>query len=209
MQIWDGDPSEGGAVIWGDMTTDRFYDSMETGGYRQLESNMGDMSREIEVVTIETAGLILDAGTYWVEVSFVGLGASGPWMAPITITGETTTGDGLQRTPTGWQAWLDSGSSTAQGLAFQVYGIEGTVGIDDFHQSGLSYYPNPVKDVLNIAADLEIETVKVFNILGQQVIQSATGLKNGQLDFSMLANGTYMIQVSFEGGLVETIKVVK
>src|SRR5699024_7331869 len=45
IQVFDGDPSAGGSVIWGDMTTDRYYDSESTDGYRVLETNQGATDR--------------------------------------------------------------------------------------------------------------------------------------------------------------------
>lgn len=207
VQVYDGDPSAGGTVIWGDMTTDRYADSYMTDGRRVLESTQNDTSRKIELVVADTDGLSLDAGTYWVEVGLLGMESSGPWAPPITITGEATTGDGLQKTPDGWQAFIDDGSATPQGLPFQIYGTE-TIGINDHVQTGLSYFPNPMKDVLNITSNLKVESIKAFNMLGQQVINNAQ-LRNGQLDVSYLAAGTYLVEVTFEGGVKETFKVMK
>lgn len=207
VQVYDNDPSAGGVVVWGDMTTDRYLDSEMTGGNRVLEGNEGNTDRKIEKVVAETSGLSLEAGTYWVEVSFMGMESSGPWAPPISILGEPTTGDGLQRVPAGWQAWVDSGSGTAQGLPFQVYGTE-TLGVNDHSQIGLSFYPNPMSEVLNITANAKIENVRVFNMLGQQVA-NVPGLKNGQLDVSSFASGTYLVEVKFEGGSVQTFKVLK
>lgn len=206
IQVYDDDPSFGAAPIWGDLTTDRYFDSEATGGYRVSENSMGDRTREIEMVTVETPGLSLEAGTYWVEMSLVGTASSGPWGPPIVIDGETTTGDAVQRTADGWQAWVDSGTGTAQGVPFQVYGTE-TLSVNNFERTGLSFYPNPVTDVLNITAALNIESVKVFNMLGQQLVKAQ--LTEGQLDVSSFAAGTYVVQVEFEGGITETFKILK
>lgn len=207
LQVYDSDPSAGGTVIWGDMTTDRYVESMMTGGFRVLETTLNDTTRKVEVIVAGTDGLSLEAGTYWVEVSLLGMESSGPWGPPITITGEATTGNALQKTPEGWGAWMDSGSDTAQGMPFQVYGTE-SLGVNDYVQSGLNFYPNPMKDVLNISAKLNIESVKAYNMLGQQVIHSGK-LSNGQLDVSSLTAGTYLVKITFEGGVTETFKVLK
>src|SRR5690606_2751915 len=88
LRVWDGDPSTGSAsIIWGDLTTNILSNVVTSTAYRQLESNPGDTSREIQLVAGNTTGLSLTAGTYWIEYNFSGSGASGPWAPPIVITG--------------------------------------------------------------------------------------------------------------------------
>src|SRR5690554_4240663 len=126
VQIYDGEPGAGGNVIWGDLTNNVLLNVELLNGYRQLESSPGDTSRRIQKVTADLNGLELEAGTYWIEVSFNGTGASGPWAPPITITGVTTTGNAKQYTgATGTYApAVDGGIATPQGLPFQIYGEE-------------------------------------------------------------------------------------
>ena len=123
LQVWDGDPSSGGAsVIWGDLTTNIISNGAGTGAFRQLESAPGQTNREIQVATANTAGLTLTAGTYWIEYTFGGSGASGPWAPPIVITGNATTGNALQNLAGVYGPAMDAGSGTPQGMPFQVYG---------------------------------------------------------------------------------------
>lgn len=125
VQIWDGDPSGGGSVIWGDMVTDLFDDCVSADALRQLESSPGDTSRPLQLVTANTTGLSLTAGTYWVEYMFFGSGSSGPWAPPIVITGNATTGNALQSNAGTWAPLVDVGP---QGMPFQIYGTETTSG---------------------------------------------------------------------------------
>ncbi len=123
LQVWDGDPSGGGAsVIWGDLTTNIIADVSGTNAFRQLESAPGDTSREIQRVTANTSGLTLTAGTYWIEYTLEGSGASGPWAPPIVITGNATTGNALQNQAGLWIIAEDSGTLTPQGMPFVMYG---------------------------------------------------------------------------------------
>lgn len=127
VRIYDGEPGAGGSVIWGDMTTNVLENAELSGGYRQLESTPGDTSRAIQKVTATIDGLTLADGTYWVEVTFDGTGASGPWAPPITITGQGTTGNALQflSGDGAFAPVVDGGILTPQGLPFQIYGTEG------------------------------------------------------------------------------------
>ena len=133
LQVWDGDPSGGAAsVIWGDLTTNIIDDNESINGFRVLESDQGGRTREIQRVTANTSGLTLGAGTYWIQYSLEGSGSSGPWMPPVAILGQSTTGNSIQLTSTGWQPLVDSGTSTPQGLPFQMYGTAtgGGTGVD-------------------------------------------------------------------------------
>lgn len=124
LRVWDADPSGGGAVVWGDMTTNIMSAVVFENAYRASESSPTDTSRAIQKVTANTTGLTLDAGTYWIEYTLAGTGGSGPWAPPIAILGQSTTGNALQflGSSSTWAPVIDSGSNTPQGLPFQVYG---------------------------------------------------------------------------------------
>ncbi|WP_310993536.1 T9SS type A sorting domain-containing protein [Aequorivita marina] len=122
MQIWDGDPSASGTVVWGDLTTNILEDVEDTEVYRVLESDQGNTDRKIQKVTANTSGLSLSTGTYWVEYTFEGSGSSGPWVPPIAVIGETITGNAIQNSAGTWQALVDGLNDDPQGLPVQIYG---------------------------------------------------------------------------------------
>ncbi|MCO5266611.1 MAG: choice-of-anchor J domain-containing protein [Lentimicrobium sp.] len=122
LQIYNGNPSTGGTVVWGDMTTNRMSSTTFSNIYRLSEGTPGT-NRPIMEIVCETPGLTLTPGTYWVEYTLDGSLTSGPWAPPITITGETTTGNALQYLPaSGWQPFQDGGTLTPQGLPFLIAG---------------------------------------------------------------------------------------
>ena len=90
--------------------------------YRILEGSPGT----IRPIMVNTVGVnvILGPGTYWLDWSTDGSLSSGPWAPPITINGQTTTGNALQYT-TSWNSALDSGTSTQQGFPFVILGPGG------------------------------------------------------------------------------------
>ena len=72
-----------------------------------------------------TAGTILPPGTYWVDWQVDGdINYTGPWAPPVTIDGQTSTGNALQSVADVWQAVIDTNLQTPLGLPFIV---EGTV----------------------------------------------------------------------------------
>lgn len=83
-----------------------------------------------------------------------------------------------------------------------------TLSNNDFSQSTFSVYPNPVKDVLNVIYASQINNVKVYNLLGQQVLYTAPNAASAQVDMSQLAAGTYVVKIT-AGTATKTIKVVK
>ncbi|MXV38153.1 T9SS type A sorting domain-containing protein [Flavobacteriaceae bacterium Ap0902] len=127
LQVWDGDPSSGTAnVIWGDLTTNIIGEVSYAQANRVTEEAQDDTTRKIQRVQALTPGLDLNAGTYWLQFTFDGSSSSGPWVPPIAILGEPTTGNAMQfQTIEGESFWVptqDSGTDTQQGFPFMVYG---------------------------------------------------------------------------------------
>lgn len=72
-----------------------------------------------------------------------------------------------------------------------------------------SVYPNPVKDVLSIKTNLDLDNVQVYNLLGQSVAQfSGNSLANKSINLSNLEDGLYMVEV-IAGNKRQTFKVTK
>ena len=77
-----------------------------------------------------------------------------------------------------------------------------------FDNSSFTFYPNPVKDVLNISNAQNISKVQVINLLGQEMMVKTMNENQGQIDMSQLSSGTYLVKVTSEDQ-VKTIKVIK
>ncbi len=78
----------------------------------------------------------------------------------------------------------------------------------DFNSNSFSAYPNPVKDVLNISYATEISSVRVINMIGQEVLSKNVNATSSQVDMSQLSAGTYIVNVTL-GDTIKTLKVVK
>ena len=86
--------------------------------------------------------------------------------------------------------------------------VDITLGIDGFDKTALVYYPNPVKDILNIRYKNVIEMVEVYNLLGQKVLIHEYKDMSIQLNMDSLASGSYLLKLRSENQ-VQIIKVVK
>lgn len=74
--------------------------------------------------------------------------------------------------------------------------------------SSVKMYPNPVKNILTIEANSEIQRVSVYNILGQEVLKSSPKSNTATLQTNELQQGVYMVTTEIDGKL-STSKVVK
>ena len=122
LRIWNGPPNDAGsAVVFGDTTTNRLASSVWSNIYRAQDTTLTDSTRPIMANEV-TVNTFLPAGTYWLDWQAGGTLASGPWAPPVSILGQTSTGNALQYTSTGWAALNDTGTLTPQGMPFIVEG---------------------------------------------------------------------------------------
>jgi len=70
------------------------------------------------------------------------------------------------------------------------------------------YSPNPVNNVLTLNAQNNIDDVKVYNMLGQEVMRSQPQAFDSQLDMSKLQSGAYFVQVTI-GTTTQTVRIIK
>lgn len=81
--------------------------------------------------------------------------------------------------------------------------FEETLGITDFEFSGyFTLYPNPASDILSFNAkqDITIQSVAIYNILGQLVIAVPNAKSTSSIDVSKLRTGNYIIKVKSDKG---------
>ena len=92
--------------------------------------------------------------------------------------------------------------------AFRISAYDASLGHVSFDDPGFVFYPNPVKSTLNLSYIQNLTSVKVFNLLGQQIVTFTPSGSAAQLDLSSLRTGTYLVKIS-AGEKTKTIKIVK
>ena len=80
--------------------------------------------------------------------------------------------------------------------------------IDDNALEGFTFFPNPAENVLNISAQREVQSIAVFNLVGQKVMEQSINATSSAIDISRLSNGAYILQVS-ANDQVGTFKLIK
>ena len=78
-----------------------------------------------------------------------------------------------------------------------------------FTKGSFIIYPNPAQDLITVAADVMIEKVQLFNLLGQEVLQQSNiNAKETQCNLDFLPTGKYLLKVTSENG-IETKGILK
>jgi hypothetical protein len=157
-----------------------------------------------EVAALLTRGTMTSLNYNLYSGACGSLTAVGTCTSNITAATSTQTYTGLTAGDTYYvQVWsngVEQGTFTMR--------LTGTLGTGDFDSSNFTYYPNPVKNILNLSYNQEISNVEIFNLLGQKVITNAVNANDAQIDMSNLSNGAYMVKVT-SNNQVKTIKVIK
>ena len=78
----------------------------------------------------------------------------------------------------------------------------------DFELKGLSYQPNPVISNLNLKSEEIMDSIIVYNLVGQMVLNQNVNKYEAQIDLSILNSGTYFVKVS-STNKQKTFKIVK
>ncbi|HLV42880.1 MAG TPA: T9SS type A sorting domain-containing protein [Brumimicrobium sp.] len=84
----------------------------------------------------------------------------------------------------------------------------GTLGLNDFKTSGLSVYPVPAHDVLNIDYKSKLNKAKVYDNLGKEVYSQNIDSSEAQLDLSALNPGVYIVRLFSDQGQ-HSLRIVK
>jgi hypothetical protein len=98
---------------------------------------------------------------------------------------------------------LGSGNGQAEDYTVSV----GTLSNTSFNSTDFTYYPNPVNDILSISTASTVDNIKVYNMLGQLVLETAA-LSYPQVDMKELQFGVYLVTLEVEGSL-QTFRVIK
>ncbi len=84
-----------------------------------------------------------------------------------------------------------------------------SAGINDLAQFNFTYYPNPFENSINLKADENFTSIKVFSLLGQELMNIVPdNTSQVTIDTSKLSIGTYFMKVEINGKLA-SMKIIK
>ncbi|MDB9759917.1 T9SS type A sorting domain-containing protein [bacterium] len=149
-----------------------------------------------------------DGGSSWQELS--------RWDASTEISNEGQSATEIPLSDYGAEVqfafYANSGSSDS--------GIDNDLFIDNFQITtttlgtttntleGFTLYPTIVKEELNFRSQNNVESITVFNLLGQKVFSGAPNANNSSVNLSNLRPGVYIVKVSAEGN-IGSYKIIK
>lgn len=80
--------------------------------------------------------------------------------------------------------------------------------VEDNNIAEVSTFPNPAVNNWNVRANENIQSVAIFNILGQQVMEVRPDRTQAVIDIASLQSGQYVARVTTAAG-TQTVKLVK
>jgi CubicO group peptidase (beta-lactamase class C family) len=79
--------------------------------------------------------------------------------------------------------------------------------VDDFKNvNHVSVFPNPFDEVLHIESDIEIKTTRLYNTVGQLILEQKNG---NQISGKSLANGVYWLELESQNNQKTVRKIIK
>ncbi|WP_298239012.1 T9SS type A sorting domain-containing protein [uncultured Algibacter sp.] len=165
---------------------------------------------------IESYALYEPAGDQTTDYTFQYLSGDGvTWMDLIMVTGNTdATSSGAFTSgtvTTNKVKVIFISSADTQFIRLhevQVFGAPAkTTGVDDLANSKFSVFPNPVRNILNVAtSNSAVAKIEVYSILGKKVLE----IKNSDaINVSALARGVYISKIYGNNNSVSTKRFVK
>jgi len=84
------------------------------------------------------------------------------------------------------------------------------VGLENISLNGnsITIYPNPTNSEVNISSENIINSIEIYNSLGQRVYYSVVNSMEKVIDISSFVNGVYILGVNTENGVIRK-KIIK
>ncbi len=77
---------------------------------------------------------------------------------------------------------------------------------DENNSANISIYPNPANGILNLNTTEEINSLAIYDLMGNMIEENLIENNNNQLDISFLHCGDYYISVNYANGKKGTVK---
>lgn len=124
----------------------------------------------------------------------------------------SSTIDGLNLGAQAWYGSIEDWDTDAQ-IALAKQKWAGTLSIeprDINDQSKIDVYPNPGRDLLNVASESQLSSAMFFDVTGRMVKQvNLDGVFRRSMSISDLKNGMYILQIETVAGDMRSSKFVK
>ncbi|MFA7688371.1 MAG: T9SS type A sorting domain-containing protein, partial [Moheibacter sp.] len=77
-------------------------------------------------------------------------------------------------------------------------------------ENKITLYPNPTTGIINLQTQQKVNSVSVYNLMGQKVSFHPLNKENTSIDISNLSSGIYFVEVILNNNKkIKTYKVIK
>jgi len=129
--------------------------------------------------------------------------------APEDLGSDTVTMEGFEYSFTFTNmAEIDYLCSVHPGSMFGTITVSEPLSVADKFATNVSFYPNPVRDVLTINSLFKLDAYTIYSLDGKKVAQGAATGNISEVSMADLAKGLYMVTVN-SGSMSTTLQVVK
>lgn len=185
--------------VSGNVTPGQIYNFTATS-----TTGSSDFDQVIVWIDLNQDGDFEDAGE---KVLTTGYNTS-PWKGVITIPSSISAGRTKMRIRL--YGAVQNPNETPCGNSYygqvEDYSLNiGQLAVSDLAKVSLKYYPNPVKDVLNISSDQKINSISIYNVAGQLIKSNKNA---NSIDMSQISTGIYLIKTNI-GNEEQIFKVIK
>ena len=211
VRIHNGIPSSAtSTVVFGDLATNRLLVSSDAMIYRVPNTTTpapgtpAELNRKVFKIEA-TVNVALTAGTYWIEWQHFA-GANGNFSPPSTVVDvRTVAGYNATQwvgTESVWKPIVDTGNPATAvdvplDMPFMIDYTADSMGTSEkSFAAGISVYPNPVKNVLNISSELILDSAEIFDVTGRLVKSvNFNGLVTNAINVNSLSGGNYIVKL--------------
>lgn len=100
------------------------------------------------------------------------------------------------------QGYIETGST------FPCELFLGVEGFAEVSESYIEIFPNPANEVISLSSESKINTVSIFNLQGQKVIERFPGMQNTSITTNNLADGIYLINIQTSDAKITSQKLI-
>ncbi|MCF1421896.1 T9SS type A sorting domain-containing protein [Mangrovimonas futianensis] len=113
-----------------------------------------------------------------------------------------------------WRTWGGSGCGTNYNrVNNNTWKITITYGpsltTDEHELAGFSVYPNPTNDLIYVKSLTSLNSLSIYNLMGQEVMNTNDVKSSEGIDISHLTSGTYLLKVIGSNGESFTKRIIK
>ena len=90
----------------------------------------------------------------------------------------------------------------------QTFSVVASLSTNELNKTGFSYYLNTKLNHLELSSKKQIDNLKLYNLMGQEVLNKNIYSKKSKINVNNISKGIYIMNVNFENNLIGSYKIV-